>query len=51
MSDYIEKLENYLEKCNAKLHELLPDEREQELWHYRAHETNKKLNYAYAYGL
>lgn len=51
MSEYIEKLESYLEKCNAKLRELFIDEREQEMWHYRAHDVVKKLNYAHAYGL
>lgn len=51
MSEYIDKLEGYLEKCNAKLRELFIDEREWEAWHYKAHETVKKLNYAYAYGL
>ncbi|MFZ3166234.1 MAG: hypothetical protein WA130_01375 [Candidatus Methanoperedens sp.] len=25
--------------------------REREAWHYKAHSTIKKLNYAYAYGL
>jgi|GEM_PF-4255658 len=51
MSDYINQLESYLEKCNAKLHELFIDERERESWHYKAHSTVKKLNTAYAYGL